>query len=140
MKSKKIERFQSMCCELRLCFISINPRLIKRKKKNHVLFLDENYCNRWREWYFVLYFLDRIFASIGQMRGCTTCTWRILMYCYVKLIVFYYVKWSRALRRLNASIYKSKDLMFESMRLCHVMHSLKFSLFSFLFQQSLHLY
>ena len=37
-------------------------------------------------------------------------------------------------------IYKSKDLILESMKLYHVAHSLKFSLFSFLLQQSLHLY
>ena len=37
-------------------------------------------------------------------------------------------------------IYISKDIMLESMRLNHVAHSLKFSLFSILLQQSLHLY
>ena len=37
-------------------------------------------------------------------------------------------------------IYKSKDLILEGMRLYHVAHFLKFSLFSFLLQQSLHLY
>ena len=38
------------------------------------------------------------------------------------------------------SIFKSKDLMLENIRLCHMVHSLKFSLFRILNQQSLHLY
>ena len=42
--------------------------------------------------------------------------------------------------RVYTSIYKSRDLMLEKIRLCHMVHSLKFSLFRILNQQSLHLY
>ena len=47
---------------------------------------------------------------------------------------------THTLRGLNVSIYKSRNLMLEYMRLCHVTHSIEFSLFRVLYQQNLHLY
>ena len=43
-------------------------------------------------------------------------------------------------KKKNIYIYKSRDLMLESMKLCYIAHSLKFPLFSFLLQQNLYLY
>ena len=46
----------------------------------------------------------------------------------------------QASQSINQYIYKSRNLIRESMKFYHVAHSLKFSLFRLLNQQSLHLY
>ena len=64
----------------------------------------------------------------------------ILLKKMVAIFINFQIDETRAKHGSIISIYKSRDFMLESMRLCYVAYSLKFSLFRLLLQQSLHLY